>query len=178
MTRKKKIRSGGPIGVAKSIDQTSGTGATTKKPQKHKHKGKGKPAGNKQQDAVQNANKQRAQNKKSQDPRLGSKRPVPLHLPTREAASKPKDETPARVTPATPEQWQQELEQLEQDKAFMTALEALEQGAILPQHQQQQLEAKLERYEFLLDKLGLDEDDEDDLDALSKAGDDLKKDWW
>lgn len=186
MTRKKKARTGGPIGVTKSDDDTLSAPRTSKvsgkKSGKHPRpdKGKGRPAGSRQQS--ENSNHSTGhRSAKTKDPRIGSKRPITLDKPVQ-----PKGETSlnrgsesniVKEKQDNPLSWKQELAALEQDQNFISGLEAMEQGQVLPAAAQQKLEVQLERYEWLLDKLNITVDD-DPMDSLSQAGNSLKKDWW
>lgn len=104
--------------------------------------------------------------KTQQDPRIGSKKPVPLGVI--EQTSKPqkpaKIEKPAALTPEA------ELMLLENDERLDALLERMEQGETLSQSDQQWVDSKLDRIDTLMDILGISYDD-DEQDEEDKADD-------
>lgn len=105
------------------------------------------------------------QAKKSQDPRLGSKKPVALVADgqtsvVKKPAPKPKAEK-VRLTP------QEELAKLENDERLDTLLDRLESGETLSGEEQAWLDETLDRIDELMETLGiaLDDDAEDDKQA-------------
>lgn len=98
------------------------------------------------------------------DPRIGSKKPIPLTVePT--ATAKPKaDKQPPAVKPKlSPEQ---ELEQLENDERLDALLERLENGETISKAEHQYVDEKLDRIDELMALLGIELEDEPEDDEL------------
>ena len=101
------------------------------------------------------------ENKNQQkDPRIGSKTPIPLGVTEKVTKQhKPKSEKPM-LSP------QAELDLLETDERLDALLERLEAGETLSAEDQSWVDAKLDRIDELMQKLGLsyddDEEEEDD----------------
>lgn len=109
---------------------------------------------------------------KAADPRIGSKKPVPLLVETvyggkparRSAAPKP------RLTPA------EELSQLESDDRLDALLERLEQGETLSDSDQAYVDSTLDRIDALMEELGIElgddeeEEKQEDMLQLLKRG--------
>ncbi|WP_458022964.1 Der GTPase-activating protein YihI [Kosakonia sp. BK9b] len=95
--------------------------------------------------------------KSQKDPRIGSKTPIPLGVtePQVKKHHKPKSEKPM-LSP------QDELEMLETDERLDALLERLEEGETLSAEDQAWVDAKLDRIDELMQKLGLSYDDEED----------------
>ncbi len=105
-------------------------------------------------DAV-SAGKGRSQ---QQDPRIGSKKPIPLGVTESTPAvkqHKPKSEKPM-LSP------QAELDLLENDERLDALLERLEEGGTLNAEEQAWVDAKLDRIDALMQQLGLSYDDDED----------------
>ncbi|HHG9608549.1 TPA: Der GTPase-activating protein YihI [Klebsiella pneumoniae] len=106
-------------------------------------------------DAASAGKKQR----QAQDPRVGSKKPIPLGVSESSAPApnqhKPKSEKPM-LSP------QAELELLENDERLDALLERLEEGGTLNAEEQSWVDAKLDRIDELMQQLGLSYDDEDE----------------
>ncbi|WP_075182600.1 Der GTPase-activating protein YihI [Pantoea sp. 1.19] len=101
----------------------------------------------------------------SRDPRLGSKKPVPLGneitTPVSRAAvpaPKPVEKKPVALSP------QEELAALENSERLDTLLDRLEQGDTLSGDDQAWLDQTLDRIDVLMEMLGiaLDDDEQDD----------------
>lgn len=183
MTRIKKSRGTGQIGLRHKPKAEARL--DRERPVEAKKKGAGKKSGsrNSQLEAKSEPNNQ-GRNAK-QDPRIGSKTPIPLVLNDveKKLMEKPVDFTPkaqlakAKAPQLAPEQ---ELAQLEQDEKLMALLERVEQGEILTGKDAKYFNAKTARHAELISLLGLDDDeddfvdDEDELDPLSKLE---KTDW-
>ena len=91
-----------------------------------------------------------------QDPRIGSKKPIPLGVTESTPAvkqHKPKSEKPM-LSP------QAELDLLENDERLDALLERLEEG--LNAEEQAWVDAKLDRIDALMQQLGLSYDDDED----------------
>lgn len=99
------------------------------------------------------------------DPRIGSKTPVPLGVTEKVARQhKPKSEKPM-LSP------QAELDLLETDERLDALLERLEAGETLSAEDQAWADAKLDRIDELMQKLGLSYDDEEDEEEDEKQED-------
>ncbi len=93
-----------------------------------------------------------------QDPRIGSKKPIPLGVTESTPAvkqHKPKSEKPM-LSP------QAELDLLENDERLDALLERLEEGGSLNAEEQAWVDAKLDRIDALMQQLGLSYDDDED----------------
>lgn len=139
---------------------------------KRQKKHRGHQAGSRSSGAAAaQGDKKVTQNK---DPRIGSKNPIPLNVSKQSLTkqAKPKINKPV-LTP------QAELDMLEQDERLDGLLERLESGDRLSREERDWLDATLSRIDFLMDKLGIsweseDEEEEektDDLMRLLKGGD-------
>lgn len=107
-----------------------------------------------------------ANNKQQKDPRIGSKKPVPLGVTDAPVTRqhKPKSEKPM-LSP------QAELDLLENDERLDALLERLEEGETLNAEEQLWVDAKLDRIDELMQKLGLSYDDEDEEEEEEKQED-------
>ncbi|WP_373778399.1 Der GTPase-activating protein YihI [Glaesserella sp.] len=131
--------------------------------EKKKRKHKGLPSGSRTNDAVA---QKKAAEKTPKDPRIGSRKKVPLVV---EFVNRP-DQPIKPVIPATeiakprlaPEI---ELEQLENNEILNELLDALEAGKTLSPKDQQFVDECLDRVYELMAELGI-EDEEEDEDAL------------
>lgn len=140
MSLKKKSRKVGRVGVR----------STPKHERQHHHtvknvtKRKGRPAGSRQ--AVQQTNIQEQDSSQQRDSRIGSKKPIAL------------------VSTQSPNEFdlQQELQQLEQNEKLQDCLDLLDAGETLPASTQSWFEATMSRYEELLERLGIDLDEDED----------------
>lgn len=127
---------------------------------KKQKKRKGLKTGNRNSDAKQTEQRQASAKR---DPRLGSKKKIPLVV---EAAKKPSKQQ--RKLNA-----QQELEMLENDAQLNVLLDRLDNGENLGAGLQKYVNEKLDRIEVLMKQLGLfdDQDDDepqDDVEAVAK----------
>ena len=176
MTRIKKTRSPGQIGARKDNRET----AEQSKDRKRKAKRKGLAPGSRQNSADQN--QQNAGSKTSQDPRLGSKKPIALVpgsvTPRADKSSKPDRKVvadkvvpeKAAKAPEMPELTaEQELEQLENNDRLNTLLDKVDAGEKLSKNDAGWLNKTLARHQQLLEELGLMEDE----DQEPADGDDL-----
>ncbi len=95
--------------------------------------------------------------KQQKDPRIGSKKPIPLGVTDTPVNKqhKPKSEKPM-LSP------QAELEMLETDERLDALLERLEEGETLSAEDQTWVDAKLDRIDELMQKLGLSYDDDEE----------------
>ena len=104
--------------------------------------------------------------KQQKDPRIGSKKPIALGVTDAPVVKqpKPKSEKPM-LSP------QAELDLLETDERLDALLERLEAGETLSAEDQSWVDAKLDRIDELMQKLGLSYDDEDDEEEDEKQED-------
>ncbi|SUC16177.1 Der GTPase-activating protein YihI [Proteus vulgaris] len=137
----------------KSREELNAEGRERKRQKKHR----GNPAGNRQQEAE---NKQQAKNTAPKDPRIGSKKPIPLIVGDAPKVAKKKP-APAKVEPVrlTPEQ---ELDLLENDARLDELLSRLENGEKLNAEEQAYTEKALDRIDELMVELGIEFEDDDD----------------
>ncbi|MBW6054856.1 GTPase-activating protein [Escherichia coli] len=99
------------------------------------------------------------------DPRIGSKTPIPLGVTEKVTKQhKPKSEKPM-LSP------QAELELLETDERLDALLERLEAGETLSAEEQSRVDAKLDRIDELMQKLGLSYDDDEEEEEDEKQED-------
>lgn len=99
------------------------------------------------------------------DPRIGSKTPIPLGVTEKVTKQhKPKSEKPM-LSP------QAELDLLETDERLDALLERLEAGETLSAEDQSWVDAKLDRIDELMQKLGLSYDDEEEEEEEEKQED-------
>lgn len=102
---------------------------------------------------------------KQKDPRIGSKTPIPLGVTEKVTKQhKPKSEKPM-LSP------QAELDLLETDERLDALLERLEAGETLSAEDQSWVDAKLDRIDELMQKLGLSYDDEEEEEEEEKQED-------
>lgn len=172
MTRKKKSR---------NVNENAAKRAPRTKQSERSVAGKKQNSGNKSgsRQAVANATSNAGNNAKK-DPRVGSKKPVQLVMPT--AAPAPIAAVrPVKQAPLTDEQ---KLAKLENDPRLNNLLDQLEDGKMLAAEDQQWLDVQLAELERLMEKLGIDDlaeadqvefTDDDDLLAKFDAGEDLLK---
>jgi len=111
-----------------------------------------------------------AKNKQQKDPRIGSKTPVPLGVTNAPVTRqhKPKSEKPM-LSP------QAELDLLENDERLDALLERLEEGETLNAEEQSWVDAKLDRIDELMQKLGLSYDDEEEEEEEEEKQDDMMR---
>ncbi|MGF1759036.1 Der GTPase-activating protein YihI [Photobacterium sagamiensis] len=149
MTRKKRSRSVGSEGPAVYREKsTSQIDLEARKSQKDK-KRKGLKSGSRHSAGLDSANRANGQKK---DPRLGSKKPVPLVVD-----AKPTTKKERRLSA------EQELAMLENDAQLMVLLDRIEAGEKLGSGLQKQVDQKLDRIEHLMGRLGLLEEEEPDV---------------
>lgn len=137
----------------KSREELNAEGRERKRQKKHR----GNPAGNRQQEAE---NKQQAKNTAPKDPRIGSKKPIPLIVGDAPKVAKkkapPVKSEPVRLTP------EQELDLLENDARLDELLSRLENGEKLNAEEQAYTEKTLDRIDELMVELGIEFEDDDD----------------
>lgn len=183
MTRKKKARSGGMIGVAKSDrpKRETNTQAQEARKQKRLKQRKGLTSGSRTQEATKKQNKGGGK-KLPQDSRLGSKTPIQLVMEPAAVQQSPATPKPVKkpqvaaagmtvkVQPVL--SFEQELDQIENDGRLNRLLECLDNDELLSQADQAYVDERVERHQFLLAELGYDEDDDfDDFDDFDDEPD-------
>ncbi|GAA5104861.1 Der GTPase-activating protein YihI [Orbus sasakiae] len=135
---------------------------------KRKRKHKGLPSGSRLQNAEQSTTKQP---KTAQDPRIGSKKPIPLTVNAKPKAQPKKiDVVPVKAKNLPPEK---ELAQLENDPYLEKLLDLMDDGENLSPKQQQDLDKMLDRIDELMNQLGYNQDEDDDLDDDFAAKEDI-----
>jgi len=165
MTRKRKERSGGPLAIAKSDrkKRETNTQAVEARKQKRLKNRKGLASGNKTAEA-EKGKKGTGGQRKSTDPRVGSKAPIQL-LATPTAVAQPaivKVKQPkAEVKPvAAVLTFEQELDKLESNARLNGLLLRLDNNEVLNSDDQDYVDECVERHAFLLEELGYADDEE------------------
>ena len=106
---------------------------------------------------------------KQKDPRIGSKTPIPLGVTEKVTKQhKPKSEKPM-LSP------QAELDLLETDERLDALLERLEAGETLSAEDQSWVDAKLDRIDELMQKLGLSYDDDEEEEEDDEKQEDMMR---
>lgn len=138
--------------------------------EKRKKKHKGLSAGSRHSSADDNTNKQSAV---KADPRVGSRKKIPLIIEMVNKPEKGKVITPIKTdAPAAPKKLDPmlELEQLENNECLNDLLDQLDEGKTLSAEDQQFVDDCLARIEQLMQELGLTEEEEDNSeDALYRT---------
>jgi uncharacterized protein len=142
-----------PTGKRKESDASALEGRERKRAAKRK----GLKAGSRQQ-AEQASNKN---GKQAKDPRIGSRKPVALIVEEKSGkpvAPKPVKEKKLVMTP------EQELAAIENDDRLNDLLDRLDAGETLEAAEQTWVDQRVDRYQELMDELGIidNDDDEDD----------------
>ncbi|GAC06265.1 GTPase-activating protein [Paraglaciecola agarilytica] len=159
MPRKKKSRKIGQIGTPLAPK-------TNRKPApaspKRNKKTLGKPAGTRNN--PEQTNSQSKPNKTVKDPRVGSKKPIPLVVDDKPKAkvAKPKFFSPA-----------QELESIEQNERFALLLEKLDSDVALTRDEKAFVNKLTARHQELCDLLGIADEDDSAENSESSAENDL-----
>ena len=170
MTRIKKNRATGQTGARKSSQES----IQASKARKRKAKRKGLPPGSRHNVAGSAGQQEKDLAK---DPRLGSKKPIPLVVESKKTKSAATDKASeiAKVTPVediASELFpaEQELEQLESNERLNALLDDVDAGKPLSKEDAAWLDKTLARHQQLLEQLGLLDDEAE---AESLEGDDL-----
>lgn len=145
-SKRKKTRKVGLIGVRKTEDNMKRSSNKPTRPKKHT----GKPAGSRHNEALV---KDTPGSKQNKDPRLGSKKAVPLTVEAK--LEKPKATIKA-LSPA------QELQSIEDDTRLSQLLDRLDKGESLSRNDKLYTKIKLARHQELCDLLGIVDDDTED----------------
>ncbi len=167
MTRIKKSRKLGSLGPRKSDSRPEKVGKT---PRKTTRKGLTSGARNAQLEAKK---AEITENRSNQDPRVGSKTPISLVAPDPKQNNQPEQikQPQAKVSKqkkvAEPiEAWQQELNELENDQQLQSLLDRYDNQEQLTAQELTELNKKMARHTWLMEKLGLDDMDLDEDEAL------------
>ncbi|WP_418146753.1 Der GTPase-activating protein YihI [Actinobacillus pleuropneumoniae] len=179
MSRTKKTRRITDIMPARKADkkpeQPKLSGGKNRKPtryeldakareEKKKRKHKGLPTGSRNVDP---AEQKKAAVKEVKDPRIGSRKKIPLMV---EFVNKP--EKGQIIKPVAMEEYKPhlspelELEQLENNEILNQLLDEIEAGKTLSAKDQQFVDECLDRIDELMTELGIQDEDEDNGDAL------------
>lgn len=156
-----------PTGKRKESDVSAQEGRERKRAAKRK----GLKAGSRQQ-VEQPKNK--SGNSQSKDPRIGSRKPVALVVDDKQkktAAPKAVKEKKLVMTP------EQELASIENDDRLNDLLDRLDAGETLEVAEQAWVDQRVDRYQELMDELGIIDNDDDEDDELPfDDGDDAEFD--
>ncbi len=156
MSRNKKVRSSGntDVVVVRQRSQADIEGRLRKKLKKRK----GLKTGSRHSE--ESGNTRRLNSSQAQDPRLGSKKKIPLVVETQ----------PKVIAEKRQNQAEQELALLENDVQLHALLARLDQGEKLGAGLQQYVDEKLNRIEQLMKQLGLfDEESDEEVSSESPA---------
>ena len=159
MSRSKKSRKPGAAGAPDIIVTRNRTESDVEgRLRKRAKKRKGLKTGNRNSDANEQKQRAAAQNR---DPRLGSKKKIPLIVEPAKKMTKQERRLSA----------EQELEMLENDAQLNVLLDRIEAGENLGTGLQKYVDEKLDRIEKLMDQLGLLEpEEEEDFTAPAAKG--------
>ncbi|WP_420939311.1 Der GTPase-activating protein YihI [Aeromonas veronii] len=141
-----------PTGKRKESDVSAQEGRERKRAAKRK----GLKAGSRQQ--VEQP-KSKSGNNQSKDPRIGSRKPVVLVVDDKQkkpAAPKAVKEKKLVMTP------EQELASIENDDRLNDLLDRLDAGETLEAAEQAWVDQRVDRYQELMDELGIIDNDDDD----------------
>ncbi|CAH1546858.1 Der GTPase-activating protein YihI [Vibrio harveyi] len=157
MSRKKKSRKPGASGAPEFVVTRNRTESDVEgRLRKRAKKRKGLKTGSRNSDAEEQKKQAVAQKR---DPRLGSKKKIPLIVEPAKKQTKQERRLSA----------EQELEMLENDAQLNVLLDRIEAGENLGTGLQKYVDEKLDRIEKLMDQLGLLEPEEDDEDFTAPA---------
>lgn len=149
MSRSKKSRKPGSAGVEELIVTRNRTESDIEgRLRKRLKKRKGLKTGNR--NAVE-AKAEQHHSKQKRDPRIGSKKPIPLIVETKAKPNKAQRRVSA----------EQELEQIQNDAQLNILIDRLENGEKLGAGLQSYVDQKLNRLEQLMKQLGIEIEDED-----------------
>ncbi|MDV6253229.1 Der GTPase-activating protein YihI [Vibrio sp. EA2] len=159
MSRSKKSRKPGAAGAPEPFVTRNRTESDVEgRLRKRAKKRKGLKTGNRNSEANEQKQRAAAQNR---DPRLGSKKKIPLVVEPAKKMTKQERRLSA----------EQELEMLENDAQLNVLLDRIESGENLGTGLQKYVDEKLDRIEKLMDQLGLLEpEEEEDFTAPAAKG--------
>ena len=151
-----------PAGKRKESEASAQEGRERKRAAKRK----GLKAGSRQQVEQQ---KGKSAGKQAKDPRIGSRKPVALIVEekgTKSTVSKAVKEKKLVMTP------EQELASIENDDRLNDLLDRLDAGETLEAAEQAWVDQRVDRYQELMDELGIiDNDDDEETDEAFEEGD-------
>ncbi|MDB1122517.1 Der GTPase-activating protein YihI [Vibrio algarum] len=157
MSRNKKSRQPGSTGDTEVIVTRNRSEADVEgRLRKRLKKRKGLKTGNRNSDSVESRQRAAAQKR---DPRLGSKKKIPLIVETKKKTNKQE----RRLSAAN------ELENLENDAQLNVLLDRIENGEKLGTGLQSYVDEKLDRIEILMNQLGLMEPEEELEDGVEEV---------
>ncbi|MBP4042447.1 MULTISPECIES: Der GTPase-activating protein YihI [Aeromonas] len=148
-----------PTGKRKESDASAQEGRERKRAAKRK----GLKAGSRQQ--VDQATK-KGGNKQAKDPRIGSRKPIALVVDEKSSKPQAPKAIKEKKLVMTPEQ---ELASIENDDRLNDLLDRLDAGETLEAAEQAWVDQRVDRYQELMDELGIidtDEDDDGDFDDI------------
>ena len=156
-----------PTGKRKESDVSAQEGRERKRAAKRK----GLKAGSRQQ--VEQSNN-KSGNSQSKDPRIGSRKPVVLVVDDKQKKPAVPKAVKEKQLVMTPEQ---ELASIENDDRLNDLLDRLDAGETLDAAEQAWVDQRVDRYQELMDELGIIDNDDDEDDELPfDDGDDAEFD--
>jgi len=171
MTRQKKSRKIGQIGIRKQDARPEKPKANIRK----KKAPKGQKSGNRNSlmDENQVSTNPTTSAPKKKNSKIGSKKPIELVVTKKVVAEKPQtqhsDKKPeVKLKKAAPVALppEQELEQLENDQKLIELAERAEQGELLTGKDAKYFNKHMARYDELIEQLGLQEEEQDEISQL------------
>ncbi|KIQ80825.1 Der GTPase-activating protein YihI [Aeromonas sp. L_1B5_3] len=150
-----------PAGKRKESEASAQEGRERKRAAKRK----GLKAGSRQQVEQQ---KGKSAGKQAKDPRIGSRKPVALIVEEKGSKSTVSKAVKEKKLVMTPEQ---ELASIENDDRLNDLLDRLDAGATLEAAEQAWVDQRVDRYQELMDELGIidNDDDEETDDAFEES---------
>ena len=172
MTRIKKSRKPIP-GSSSSTPRVSASEKLAIEKSKRPRKKNGNAPGSRQTVATKNS--PTSSNSKAQDPRIGSKKPIELikgekpkaQAQPQKSAKSLTDLPLAKVRVAAEPDYYQELEAIEEDELLQTILAKQDAEIELTDKEVDHFNTLMERHQELREKLGLDDDEEEEGDIRS-----------
>ncbi|MBE2894438.1 Der GTPase-activating protein YihI [Spirabiliibacterium falconis] len=171
MSRQKKTRKISDIMPARKADNPAGARKSSRyeldakaREEKRKKKHKGLPSGNRHSASNDNSKKQSAV---VRDPRVGSRKKIPLMVEFVNQPEKGRVIEPVRTTKSVRDPMA-ELTALENNECLNNLLDQLDAGKKLSREDQTFVDDCLARIEQLMQELGVNEDDEEDEDLLTR----------
>lgn len=163
MTRKKKTRNPGSIHIKPNQDEKRKPSEASDKRVKKKH---GKKPGNRQQEAMKKA-KCGTSSTSQKDPRIGNKTPISLAKPneTKKQVNNPLPKAaPMAAVHVIDNQkaYEDELYAIEAEQQLQDILLKQEQDIALTEEEINYFNEKMDRHNQLREKLGWDDDEEDE----------------
>lgn len=151
-----------PAGKRKESEASAQEGRERKRAAKRK----GLKAGSRQQVEQQ---KGKSAGKQAKDPRIGSRKPVALIVEEKGSKSTVSKAVKEKKLVMTPEQ---ELASIENDDRLNDLLDRLDAGETLEAAEQAWVDQRVDRYQELMDELGIiDNDDDEEIDEAFEESD-------